>query len=146
MALPLSRWTQKRLLYPVAVFAVIVPTVLMALYGTWALREIELRPASYRNDLSEVRTATTAALESFLEPLARVAPPATADDATRALSEVDAYQSNYTKAVSTRAFVGFAGQPYTVRRWTPTTSGPTPPRSWSFSDRSRRARRARSCA
>ena len=46
MALPLSRWTQKKLLYPVAVFAVIVPTVLMALYGTWALREIELRPTS----------------------------------------------------------------------------------------------------
>lgn len=116
MALPLSRWTQKRLLYPVAVFAVIVPTVLMALYGTWALREIELRPASYRNDLSEVRTATTAALEAFLEPLARVAPPASADDAARALTDVDAYQSNYTKAVSTRAFVGIAGQPFTVRR------------------------------
>ncbi|MBP9892914.1 MAG: HAMP domain-containing histidine kinase [Planctomycetes bacterium] len=116
MALPLSRWTQKRLLYPVAVFAVIVPTVLMALYGTWALREIELRPASYRSDLREVRASTSAALETFIEPLSHIAPPSGAEDATRALADIDTYHSNYTKAITTRAFVGYAGLAYTVRK------------------------------
>lgn len=116
MALPLSRWTQKRLLYPVAVFAVIVPTVLMALYGTWALREIELRPASYRNELREIRAASTSALESFISPLAAIAPPQSESDVGRAQSDVEKYHANYTKAVSTRAFVGFAGQPYTMHK------------------------------
>lgn len=116
MALPLSRWTQKRLLYPVAVFAVIVPTVLMALYGTWALREIEMRPASYRAELREIRDATTAALEATVEPLSHIAPPTGEGDMARALAEVDAYHANYTKTVNTRAFVGLAGQPLVMRR------------------------------
>jgi signal transduction histidine kinase len=118
MALPLSRWTQKRLLYPIAVFAVIVPTVLMALYGTWALREIELRPASYRNELRDIRAGTTSEIEALVQPLARIEPPKSAEDISRALADVEAYHSNYTKAINTntRAFVGFAGQPFAVRR------------------------------
>jgi signal transduction histidine kinase len=116
MALPLSRWTQKRLLYPVAVFAVIVPTVLMALYGTWALREIEMRPASYRSELRDIRAGTSGEIEQLLAPLSRIEPPKSAGDETRATAEVESYHSNYTKAVSTRAFVGFAGQSVAVRK------------------------------
>ncbi len=116
MALPLSRWTQKRLLYPVAVFAVIVPTVLMALYGTWALREIEMRPASYRSELRDIRQGTTAEIEELVLPLSRIEPPKSGEDPSRALGEVEAYHSSYTKAVNTRAFVGMAGQAFAVRR------------------------------
>ena len=116
MTLPLSRWTQKRLLYPITVFAVIVPTVLMALYGTWALREIEMRPASYRSELRDIRQGTTTEIEDLMLPLSRIEPPKSGEDQARALGEVEAYHSSYTKAVNTRAFVGIAGQAFAVRR------------------------------
>lgn len=127
MALPLSRWTQKKLLYPVAVFAVIVPTVLMALYGTWALREIELRPASYRGELREILSVTGAEIENQLEALTTVAPPKSADDVGRAVSAVEAYHLNYTKAITTRAYIGIAGQSYRVVRLNTEDTRPDPP-------------------
>lgn len=132
MASPLSRWTQKKLLYPVAVFAVIVPTLLMALYGTWALREIELRPASYRGDLRELRAAATREVENLLAPLAAIAPPASAEDSARAMREVESYLDNYVKSLAVRAYVGQGGQLAGVKRLTNEDTRADPPEVLEF--------------
>lgn len=132
MASPLSRWTQKKLLYPVAVFAVIVPTLLMALYGTWALREIELRPASYRGDLRELRAAATREVEHLLAPLAAIAPPASAEDSARAMREVESYLDNYVKSLAVRAYVGQGGQLAGVKRLTNEDTRADPPEVLEF--------------
>ncbi|MCC6573480.1 MAG: hypothetical protein IT462_06780 [Planctomycetes bacterium] len=110
MALRVMRWSQRKLLYPIAVFAVIVPTVLMALYGTWALREIETRPAGHRNELREVQDRARTEIDNLLVPLQAITPPASADDIARASADAEKYLSAYARAVAQRAYVGFGGR------------------------------------
>lgn len=110
MALRVMRWSQRKLLYPVAVFAVIVPTVLMALYGTWALREIETRPAGYRQELRTIQTRTEQEIEHLLSPLAAIVPPTSNEDVPRASAEVEKYLANYTRAAADRAFIVMGGR------------------------------------
>jgi signal transduction histidine kinase len=105
----MQRWTQRRLLYPLAIFAIIAPTVVMGLFGAYALRDIELRPAQYRKELQDVQAAVDDALEARLTQLA-VAPPLDERDALRAADEVDAYFALPQRSVASRSLVGLRGQ------------------------------------
>jgi signal transduction histidine kinase len=105
----MQRWTQRRLLYPLAIFAIIAPTVVMGLFGAYALRDIELRPAQYRQELQDVQSAVDQALEVRLQQLA-VAPPMDEADARRVADEVDAYFALPQRSVASRCLVGLRGQ------------------------------------
>lgn len=109
MASSVRRWTQRRLLYPLAVFAIIAPTVVMGLFGTYALREIELRPSNYRTDLYTVRQGVEILLETRLRELA-IAPPTGAEDLPRATGDVERYFLDYTRAIAGKAFIGIGGK------------------------------------
>lgn len=109
MASAVRRWTQRRLLYPLAVFAIIAPTVVMGLFGTYALREIELRPSGYREQLHAVRQGVEILVETRLHELA-IAPPRGPEDQARASSEVERYFLDYTRAFAAKAYVGTSGR------------------------------------
>jgi len=109
VASAVRRWTQRRLLYPLAVFAIIAPTVVMGLFGTYALREIELRPSGYREQLHAVRQGVEILVETRLHELA-IAPPAGPQDVARASSEVERYFLDYTRAIAAKAYVGTNGR------------------------------------
>ncbi len=110
MASAVRRWTQRRLLYPLAVFAIIAPTVIMGLFGTYALREIELRPSGYREQLHAVRQGVEILVETRLHELA-IAPPAGPQDVARASGEVERYFLDYTRAIAAKAYVAPTGAP-----------------------------------
>ncbi|MCC6464603.1 MAG: hypothetical protein IT463_04605 [Planctomycetes bacterium] len=108
MARSVRRWTQRNLLYPLAIFAIIGPTVVLGLFGAYALREVELRPSLYRQELSELQQGLEIALEMRLRDLA-VTPPRTADDIPAARAAVETYFSDYTRALAGQAYVGIGG-------------------------------------
>jgi hypothetical protein len=85
MALLVKRWSQRRLLYPIAIFAIIAPTVVMGLFGAYALREIELRPSLYRSELDRVESELHQRVESRLSGM-RLSPPRDEADLARLTS------------------------------------------------------------
>lgn len=109
MGIGVRRWTQRRLLYPLAIFAIIAPTVVLGLFGAYALREIELRPSMYRNELREVQQSVEIALETRLRELA-VQPPATEADVSTAAAESGKYFADYNRAIASVCLVGFNGK------------------------------------
>ncbi|MBX3474012.1 MAG: hypothetical protein KF754_06480 [Planctomycetes bacterium] len=109
MAVSVRRWTQRRLLYPLAVFAIIAPTVIMGLFGTYALREIELRPSSHRAELQAVRQSVEIGLETRMRALA-ITPPAGPADVDRAREAVERYFLDYTRSIAGKAYIGSGGR------------------------------------
>lgn len=109
MASVVRRWTQRRLLYPLAIFAIIAPTVVMGLFGTYALREIELRPSNHRAQLQTLRQGVEIAVETRLRDLA-IGPPTAPEDLERARADVERYFLDYTRAIASKAYVGFGGR------------------------------------
>ena len=109
MALSVKRWSSRRLLYPLAIFAIIAPTVIMGLFGAYALREIELRPSQYREELVDVQSELRLKLEERVAEL-RLKPPETDADAERVSGEVAAYFADYNRAFASRCFYGRDGQ------------------------------------
>ncbi len=114
MALSVRRWSNRRLLYPIAIFAIIAPTVIMGLFGAYALREIELRPSLYRQDLRTVQTGLEQSLESRIAPLA-IKPPADEADLARVSAGVDDYFRDYSRSLASRCFVGLGSDVKLVR-------------------------------
>ena len=108
MSISLRKWSQKTLLYPVAIFAIIVPTLVMAGYGTWALKRVELRPATYREELRSVQRSLEVELERRVSVL-NIAPPAGPADVAPARARSLAYVEQYNTAIASRAFVGYDG-------------------------------------
>ena len=108
MGLSVKRWSTRRLLYPIAIFAIIAPTVIMGLFGAYALREIELRPSQYRQELREVQTGLAVAIESRVAELTST-PPTSEADLPRVSSDVQKYFANYNRAVAIRCFYGLGG-------------------------------------
>lgn len=109
MALGVKRWNTRRLLYPIAVFAIIAPTVIMGLFGAYALREIELRPSLYRQELRDVQTGLEIQLEGRVSAL-RMTPPANEGDVSRLGAEVHTYMSDYNRAFASQCYFGLAGK------------------------------------
>lgn len=109
MALSVKRWSQRRLLYPIAIFAIIAPTVVMGLFGAYALREIELRPSLYREELRNVQDGLNIELEHRISEL-RLNPPANDADLPRVSDEVKKYFANYNRAFAARCFYGISGR------------------------------------
>jgi len=109
MALSVKRWSQRRLLYPIAIFAIIAPTVVMGLFGAYALREIELRPSLYRSELDRVESELNQRVESRLAGL-RLTPPRNEADIPRLTSQIDAYFSDYNNAFASRCYYGLGGR------------------------------------
>lgn len=105
MALTVRPWSNRRLLYPIAIFAIIAPTVIMGLFGAYALREIELRPSLYRQDMRLVQTGLEQSIETRMRELA-LRPPDGDADVPRVTAEVDGYFRDYSRALATRCFVG----------------------------------------
>ncbi|MCB9933325.1 MAG: hypothetical protein H6841_07885 [Planctomycetes bacterium] len=109
MALSVKRWSQRRLLYPIAIFAIIAPTVVMGLFGAYALREIELRPSLYREELRNVQEGLNLELEQRISEL-RLGPPANEADLERVSGEVRTYFANYNRAFASRCYYGIDGK------------------------------------
>jgi signal transduction histidine kinase len=109
MALSVKRWSQRRLLYPIAIFAIIAPTVVMGLFGAYALRQIELRPSLYRNELRRVETGLKQEVENRVAGL-RLAPPKNEADLTRVSSEIERYFADYNRAFASRCYYGLNGK------------------------------------
>lgn len=109
MALNVKRWSSRRLLYPIAIFAIIAPTVIMGLFGAYALREIELRPSQYRQELRDVQTGLTVTIEERIAELSKD-PPKTQADLTRVEADVNKYFANYNRAIAIRCFYGIDGK------------------------------------
>jgi len=105
LAVSVRRWTNRRLLYPLAIFAIIAPTVVMGLFGTYALRQIELRPSNYRNELHTVRQGVEILLETRLRELA-ITPPQGPEDVERARADVERYFLDYTRSIAGKAYIG----------------------------------------
>lgn len=109
MALSVKRWSSRRLLYPLAIFAIIAPTVVMGLFGAYALREIELRPSAYRTELAEEQNRLQVQLEERVAEL-RLKPPETASDVERVSGEVRDYFADYNRAFASRCYFGRDGR------------------------------------
>lgn len=109
MALSVKRWSTRRLLYPLAIFAIIAPTVIMGLFGAYALREIELRPSVYRQELSDVQNNLQVQLEERVAAL-RMQPPASDADVDKLSTEVRNYFADYNRAFASRCFFGRNGR------------------------------------
>jgi signal transduction histidine kinase len=109
LALSVKRWSQRRLLYPIAIFAIIAPTVVMGLFGAYALREIELRPSLYREELRNVQDGLGLELEQRISEL-RLEPPAGEGDLPRVSDEVRKYFANYNRVFASRCFYGINGR------------------------------------
>lgn len=114
LGIGVRRWTQRRLLYPLAVFAIIAPTVVLGLFGAYALREIELRPSMYRTELTEVQQSLEIALESRLRDLS-LKPPANEADVPRAAAEAEKYFADYNRALASVCIVGVNGRVVAAR-------------------------------
>ena len=109
MALNVKRWSSRRLLYPIAIFAIIAPTVIMGLFGAYALREIELRPSQYRQELRDVQTGLTLTIEERVAELSKE-PPKSQADIRRVQDDVEKYFADYNRAVAIRCFYGIGGK------------------------------------
>lgn len=109
MGLSVKRWSSRRLLYPLAIFAIIAPTVVMGLFGAYALREIELRPSLYRDDLRKVQDGVEIKLEERIAGL-RLGTPRDNADLMRVKNDVGAYFDAYNVAVANRCFYGIGGK------------------------------------
>lgn len=125
MAISVRRWSNRRLLYPIAIFAIIAPTVIMGLFGAYALREIELRPTLYRQDLRTVQTGLEQALEARIAPLA-IKPPADEADIARVAASVDDYFRDYSRSVASRSFIGIGSDVKLVRNLDGSTASNLP--------------------
>lgn len=93
------------MLYPLAIFAIIAPTVVMGLFGAYALREIELRPSLYRQELIDVQSGLQMQLEDRVA-LLRMEPPKDDADVDRLSGEVREYFTDYNRAFASRCFFG----------------------------------------
>jgi signal transduction histidine kinase len=109
MPLSVKRWSQRRLLYPIAIFAIIAPTVIMGLFGAYALRQIELRPSLYQNELRRVETGLQQEIENRISGL-RLGPPKDEGDLSRVATDVEHYFANYNHAFASRCYYGFDGK------------------------------------
>ncbi len=107
MGLSVKRFTQRKLLYPLAIFAIIAPTVIMGLFGAYALRQVELRPRTYRSELADLQSGAQTAIEIELTKL-RIDPPKsdTPEDIQRTETDVQKYMEDFSNAIVSRAFVG----------------------------------------
>ncbi|MCA8917466.1 MAG: hypothetical protein KDB32_00095 [Planctomycetes bacterium] len=105
LELSVKRWSSRRLLYPLAIFAIIAPTVVMGLFGAYALREIELRPSLYRQELRQVQEGVEIKLEQRIAGL-RLGPPKDEKDLARVKEDVGEYFTAYNSAVANRCFYG----------------------------------------
>lgn len=114
MGIRVRRWTQRTLLYPLAIFAIIAPTVVLGLFGAYALREIELRPASDRQELHSVQESLQVELDSHLQRLA-IAPPDGLEDVPRAVAEVDNYFGDFRHAIASVCLIGLNGKVHDIR-------------------------------
>jgi hypothetical protein len=109
MPLSVKRWSQRRLLYPIAIFAIIAPTVIMGLFGAYALRQIELRPSLYQNELHRVETGLEREIEGRVAGL-RLGPPKDEADLQRVATDVERYFADYNHAFASRCYYGFDGK------------------------------------
>ena len=97
------------MLYPLAIFAIIAPTVVMGLFGAYALREIELRPSLYRQELRDVQSGVELKLEERVAGL-RLGPPKDEADLARVKKDVGNYFAAYNVAVANRCYYGLGGK------------------------------------
>lgn len=113
MAISVRKWTQKRLLYPIAIFAIIAPTVIMGLFGAYALRVVELRPDNYKDQLQEIQLNLDLAIELKLSAL-RVefadSLPGDASAAGSTTKQVQDYLADYDHALASRAWIGVGSE------------------------------------
>jgi signal transduction histidine kinase len=114
------------LLYPIAIFAIIAPTVIMGLFGAYALREIELRPSLYRQDLRTVQTGLEQALEGRIAALA-IKPPADEADLARVSAGVDDYFRDYSRSLASRCIIGVGSEVKLVRNLDGSNASNLPP-------------------
>lgn len=109
LGIGVRRWTQRRLLYPLAIFAIIAPTVILGLFGAYALREIELRPTQYRTELRELQQSLEIALEMRLRALSLEPPPDRAAVPAVAL-EAEKYFADFNHALASACLIGVDGK------------------------------------
>jgi signal transduction histidine kinase len=93
------------LLYPLAIFAIIAPTVILGLFGAYALRENELREDQYRDDLRVIQAQLESAVEARTGELA-IDPPANPEDMARVTGEVERYFADYLHALASNCVIG----------------------------------------
>lgn len=109
LGIRVRRWTQRTLLYPLAIFAIIAPTVVLGLFGAYALREIELRPASDRQELRTVQESLQAELDRHLARLT-IEPPTGHEDLPRVANEVDDYLGDFRHSIASVCLIGLGGK------------------------------------
>ncbi|MHC4841205.1 MAG: sensor histidine kinase [Planctomycetota bacterium] len=105
MAISVRKWTTKRLLYPIAIFAIIAPTVVMGLFGAYALRVVELRPDTYKEQLKQVQSDLSINIDVRLGVL-RMELPENSEDTTQVTANVQTYLADFDNALANRAWIG----------------------------------------
>lgn len=81
----------------------------MGLFGAYALSEIELRPAAYREQLATQQDQLQLTLEQRVGQM-RLTPPAEDGDLDRVSSEVRSYFADYNRAFASRCYFGRNGR------------------------------------
>ncbi|MCF6228130.1 MAG: cell wall metabolism sensor histidine kinase WalK [Planctomycetes bacterium] len=109
MAISFRKWTSKRLLYPIAIFAIIAPTVVMGLFGAYALRVVELRPETYKEQINQVQANLNIHVEIRLSELS-IELPSKSTGIAPVTKMVNTYLADFDKALARKAWVGIDGE------------------------------------